>query len=483
MKCINCKKDVTDGSNFCVYCGEKLSNNDNLNGEYNYTVDNQKVYDEVSSKVSEYGTTVKNNLPGYYEKFKAFIAKNKIASIIGAIVIAVAILGIGIFSFMQGRPVSDNQLQSYLVGQNLTVDGSPYEIKNEQIKSLAITSRSSVKKQSDKVEGVIILDLDNATVEANVKFDLGYDKKNNKWIFNGLRSSDVKSVEPKVDLKDNINDLLKNTKVNYNNNSIDLKKGLLKEMGSVDINGSGLKRTGIAALTLSNGVVETKVSADFEARFNLKEGKWVLNSDYLKSKVIDKEKIASNLSDDDKKKFVLTAFDNDGSYTYKYKLGNSDYSENIVLNKDCISDLKINNFMEYKDNSIRVEIEGQAASGDASKIKFSGVVYLGLSLDKNNNNKTEITVDSVELTNINLDSMKKGMLDFKLDGKQITVAVADTFNLGTENKDSKMFDKIYEGTITLNGEVKNVKSYINLNYNAKAKKYEWKLSSMDIIKK
>lgn len=483
MKCINCKKDVIDGSSFCVYCGEKLSDDDTLNGEYNYTVDNQKVYDEVSSKVSEYGTTVKNNLPGYYEKFKAFIVKNKLASIIGAIVIAAVILGIGIFSFMQGRPVSDKQLQSYLIGQNLTLDGSPYEIKNEQIKSLEITSRSSVKKQSDKVEGVITLDLDNATVEANVKFDLGYDKKNNKWIFNGLRSSDIKSVEPKVDLKDSINDLLKNTKVKYNYNSVDLKEGLLKELGNVNINGSGLKKAGTAELTLSNGVVEAKVSADFEAHFNLKDGKWVLNSDYLKAKVIDKEKIAGNLSDDDKKKFVLAAFDNDRSFTYKYKVENSDYSESIILNKDNISDLKINNFMEYKENTIRAEIEGQAASGDASKIKFSGVVYLGLSLDKNSNNRTEVTVDSVELANVNLDAMKKSILDFKLDGKQITVAVADTFTLGTENKDSRVFNKIYEGTITLNGEVKNVKTYIRLDYNNKTKKYEWKLDSMDVIKK
>ncbi|MDF2700934.1 MAG: hypothetical protein K0Q49_2498 [Haloplasmataceae bacterium] len=483
MKCINCKKDIIDGSSFCIYCGEKLSNNDNFNNENNNTVDNQGIYDGLSSTVAECGTAVKNNLPGYYEKIKTFVAKNKLASIIGAIVMAAIILGVGIFSFMEGRPVKEDQLKNYLVGQNLMLDGAPFEIKSEQIKALTITSRNSVKKQSDKVEGSITLDFDNSTVEANVKFDLFYDKNNNKWIFNGLKSSDIKSVEPKVELKDNINDLIKNSTVNYDFKSIDLKKGLLKEIGNVEIKGSGLNRTGTAALTLSNGVVEAKVSTDFDARFSLKDGKWLLKSDYLRGKVIDKEKISSNLSDDDKKKFVLTAFDNDRSYNYKYKIGSFDYVESIYLNKDNISDLKINNFMEDKDDSIRVEIEGQAASGDISKIKFSGVAYLSLSLDKNYNNNIEVTVDSVEVANINLDAIKKNLLDFKLDSKQITVAVADTFTLGTENKDSRIFDKVYDGTITSNGEVKNIKTYIDLAYNRKTKKYEWKLDNMDIVKK
>lgn len=48
------------------------------------------------------------------------------------------------------------------------------------------------------------------------------------------------------------------------------------------------------------------------------------------------------------------------------------------------------------------------------------------------------------------------MLGFKIEDKQITVAISDTFNLGGEDKDSRMFDKIYNGTITIDGVVKNI---------------------------
>lgn len=483
MKCINCKKEVVDGNIYCVHCGEKLANIDNIDGEYNYNVDNQKVYEDLGDKVNEYGTTVKEKLPGYYEKIKTIITKNKIATIIGSVVIVAVIFGIGIFNFIQGRPVNENQLQSYLIGQSLNMDGNSYEIKDGQLKSLAVTSRNSVKKKTDEIEGVVTMDLDNATIVANVKFQLSYNTKNNKWQFNGLRSSDVKSVEPKVDLNDSIKDLLKDATINYNYNSIDLKKGLLKDIGNIDINGTGVKRDGTAVLKLSNGVVEATVSANFAAHFDIKEGKWMLNSDNLQSEIIQKEKISDNLSDEDKKKFALTAFKDNRSYTYKYKSGDSDYSESINLMKDNISDLKINNFMEYDKNTIRIEVAGQATNGDISKINFSGVIYLNLSLTEDNNCKTEINIDSVELANINLDSIKKDMLKYKIDNKPITVDIANTFSLGSENKDSRMFNKVYEGTITINGVVENLKSIIYLEYNEKDKKYEWKLDSIDVIKK
>ena len=483
MKCINCKKEVVDGNIYCVHCGEKLANINNIDDEYNYDVDNQKVYEDIGDKVNQYGTTAKEKLPGYYEKLKTIISKNKIATIIGSVVIVAVILGIGIFSFMQGRPMDDKQLQSYLIGQKLMVDGDSYEIKDGQLKSLVVTSRNSVKKKSDEIEGEVTMDLDNATIVANIKFQLSYNTKNKKWKFNGLRSSYTKSIEPKVDLNDSIKDLLKDATINYNYNSIDLKKGLLKDIGNIDINGTGVKRDGTAVLKLSNGVVESTVSANFAAQFNLKEGKWMVNSDNLHSEIIQNEKISDNLSDEDKKKFALTAFKDNRRYTYKYKYGDSDYSESINLMKDNISDLKINNFMEYDKDTIRIEVLGQATNGDISKINFSGVIYLDLSLTEDNNCKTEINIDSVELASINLDTIKKDMLKYTIDNKPITVDIANTFSLGSENKDSRMFNKVYEGTITINGVVESVKSRIYLKYNEKDKKYEWKLDSIYVIKK
>jgi len=480
MKCINCKKEVIDGNIYCVHCGEKLSSN--FNSEYNYNVDNQKVYDEVGNKVTEYSENVKTNLPAFYEKVKTIISKNKIAAIIGTVAILAVIVGMGIFGYIQGRPVNESQLKSYLIGQNLNLDGKPYEIKDGQIKTFTVTSRNSVSKQNDKIKGEVTLDIENATVVANVDYDLNYDKQNNKWRFNGLKSSNVKSIEPKIDLNDSIKDLLKTATINYKYDNIDLSKGLLKNIGDINIDGTGVKKSGTAVLTLSNGVIEATVSANFEARFDLVEGKWILNSKNLQSKIIQKEKVSSNLSDDDKKKFALTAFENVRNYNYKYKSGNYDSIKNIVLIKDNISDLKVINFMEY-DNTIRVEISGQASSGDMSKINFSGVVNLDLSLSKSSNSKTEVNIDSVELANVNLDSIKKDMLKYKIDDKQITVATADTFNLGSENVDSRMFDKVYEGTIIVNGNSDKIKSRISLEYNDKNKKYEWKLENIDIIKK
>lgn len=484
MKCINCKKELSDESAFCIHCGERLSNIDidNAYEKYNYNVDNQKVYDEVGAKVTEYGTNLKENLPIYLKKLKSFISKNKIATVIGTVAILALIITLVTFSFLKGRPINDNQLQSYLIGQNLNINGTAYEIEDGQIKSLEVISRKSVKKETDKVEGVVTLELDNATIEANVDFELRYDKSTSKWIFSNIRKQEVKTLEPKVDINDNIKDLIKNAAISYNYNKIDLKEGLLKDIREIKINGTGVKRDGTAQLLLSNGVIEATVSVNFVADFDLKEGNWKLNSDYLKSEIIKKEKIVDNIGDEEKKNFVLNAFEKEIRLHYKYKDGEYDNSKDINIVKDNISDLKINNFMEYEDK-IRVEIEGQATSGDISKLKFSGVINLGLSLNSSNQNNTEITIDTVELGAINLDKIKKDLLKYKVEDKLITVAVADSFKLGSENKDSKIFDKVYEGTLTVSGVEEMVKTKISVNYNDKTKKYEWNLQNIDVIKK
>lgn len=55
--------------------------------------------------------------------------------------------------------------------------------------------------------------------------------------------------------------------------------------------------------------------------------------------------------------------------------------------------------------------------------------------------------------------------------------MADTLTLGEETEYSKIFDKQYEATITVNGESIPVKLYASLNLNNIDKKYEWTLSN------
>lgn len=470
MKCINCKKEVKDESIYCVYCGEELSNIDNDDIKYNYNVDNQKIYNQTKTNIKEYGA-----------KVKGFVSKNKMVTMIGALVILALIIGLTTIGFLKGRPVNKKEIQSYLIGQELQVDGVRYLIKEGQIKSLEITSRKSVKKQSDKIQGVITLDLDNVTVEADIGFDLLYNKKGNEWTFGFLNRQEIKEIEPKIDINDSIKDLLKNASINYSYNEIDLKEGLLKDITEIKVNGTGLRRDGTAQLFLSNGVIETTVSVDFEAEFNLEEGSWKLNSDYLNNKVINKEKVAENISDKDKKDFVLSAFANGLSFIYKYKDGEYDNYKNISIEKDNISEVKINNFMEYED-TIRVEIEGQAVSGDISKINFSGVINLKLSLSTTTRSETEVTIDVVELRAVDVDELKKELLKFKLEDKLITVAIADSFKLGSENKDSRMFDKVYDGTLSVNGKEEKVKVNTSIKYNDETKKYQWNLTNIQVIK-
>lgn len=461
MKCINCKKEVIDGQAFCIYCGEKLSNN----------IEN----------TAEYNTNINKEAQVYGEKVKNVLLKNKKATAIGVVAIIALIIGIFTFNYIKGVPVSKDKVQTYLAGQSILIDGNYHEIKSEEIKSLEITSRNSENKSKDRVEGTLSLELDNASVASDINYELYYNNTDSKWVFSGIRNFQVKKIEPKVDLNDSINELLKDSTIYLNYDSIKLKDGLLKEIKDVSIEGESNKKSGKAKLLLSNGVVESTVSAEYDANFDLDEGKWKLVSTLLKSEVVDKEKISENISDEDKKKFVLTAFENGKSCTYKYKAGNYDTSEYITLSKDNITDLKIKNFMEYED-TIRAEVEGEATIGEISKVKFSGVVNLDLSLSKSYNTKVEVNIDSLEVANVNTDSIKKDMLKYKVDDKQITVAMADTFNIGTESEGSSMFDKIYAGEITVDGAVKKVKCRVGISLNRDTKKYEWKLDGIDTIK-
>ncbi|MDS0526728.1 hypothetical protein NNC19_13635 [Clostridium sp. SHJSY1] len=468
MKCINCKKEIIDGQAYCIYCGEKLSD----------SIDEQVFHEE---KVAEYKANVKEELPVYRDKMKNSLLKNKIAAAIGAVVILIAIIGVFVFNFIKGMPVGKEKLQQYLIGQSIMIDGDYHEIKSDEIKSLEITSRTSEKKINDKIEGKLYLDIDNATVEADISYELNYDKNNSKWLFRAIRNSNVDKIEPKVDLNDSIKELLKNTKISYNYDSIDLKKGLLKDIKDINIDGEGNKKSGTAKMELSNGVVEATVLANFDAKFDLETGKWKLSDSSLETKVIDKEKIVDNISDEDKKKFVMTAFEKGANFPYKYKTGSYDSTEYIIIDKENITDLKVKNFMEYE-KTIRAEIEGEATSGDISKIKFSGVVNLDLAFDKSYNSKVEVNIGSLELSNINADSIKKDMLKYKVDSKQITVDMSNTYSMGKESEGSKMFDKIYEGTITVDGAVKNIKCTIEPTYDKENKKYQWKLDSIDLVK-
>lgn len=484
MKCFNCKKEIQDGSVYCIYCGERLLEKSTQLVE-NYTVDNQKVYENIGNTTSEYGDKIKENLPGYIDKTKAFISKNKIASIIAAVIIVALCVGAGILNYMHGRPESESELKASLAGQTIIIDGDSYEIESGQVSSLTINSRNSVKGKSDTINAKITLDLDNASVETDINLYLLYNSNSNKWMIANVFAENVESIKPKVELKDDMNELLKDAHLSCTDkgySTIDLNSDLIKSVDNVKVTESSKGTSGSADVKLSNGVVEAVYNVKFDARFKLKEGKWSLNSTYLSGSVVKAEELISNLSDDDKKKFVMESFTNNKSVMYKYKSRNNDATEYISIGKNSISNLTISNFMKYDNDTIRAEIQGEASSGDIKNIKFSGVLYLKLSLNSKGSTKDELNIDSLELNDINNDSIKKDLLKQQIDNKTITVDVANTLNLGAETSDSSMFDKIYEGTLTVNGESKNIKIEVTLKLNSDSKKYEWKLYRLEVKK-
>lgn len=484
--CKYCKKEIADGCIYCAHCSEKLANKQDIKLISIYEVDNQRGYKGIGNKTTAKGRKVKKNLHRYIDKIKSFALKNKIASIIIGVVLALLIVAICIINSMQGRPLNESELQKKIVGQSLEISGESYEIKENELKFFEITSRKSENKKNDEIQGKLTLNLDNATVITDIDFKLSYNKNINKWEIDTLSTIDIESAEPKKSLNDTINDLLKNITINYKdkkNHKINLNDKIVKSINNINFNRTGADSNGSAYLKLSNGVVEGTFMVNFEATFNLKEGNWVLKTNDLDAKVIESEKLVGNLSDEDKKKFVMTAFTEDDSYPYKYKLGNKDTVEDINLNRENISTLKVNNFTQSNADTIKAEVQGEAVSGDMTKINFSGVIYWESLLADGGNNEVEVNVDYIELANINLNNIRKDMIEDKLDNKTITIATADTLKLGVETKDSSMFDKIYEGVLTDDRENKNVTIEVKLEYNDKDKKYEWKLYKLKTIKK
>lgn len=479
MKCTNCKKEILDNCIYCTYCGEQLLNETLENTEVNHTVNNEKVYEDINNKIGECSTSLKENLPVYLGKFKNFIINNKLTVMISSIILVLLIGGLGIFSYMQGKPVNDNDLKQFVVGQSFYFEDCNIEITDSNLENLEVISRKSVKKQSDSITGEITINLDNAKVVSNFELQLLYNRNTKNWEESSIYSQGIKSIEPTVDLEKAVPDLLKDTSISYKNRSLNLSSGILKEISDIKIeeNDNASSKNASAILSLSNGVINSKVSIEFPIYYNFNENKWSLNTSYIPSEVVENESISSTLSDEDKKKFILEQLDISSSYPYKYTFNNHDYSTYLTFTKENITNLTINNFMEYEKNTIRAEIQGEASSGAINKINFSGVVYAELSLVNNSRNKNDIVIDSVEVTSLNIDDIKTKLLKEKIDNTPITVAMADTLTLGEETEYSKIFDKQYEATITVNGESIPVKLYASLNLNNIDKKYEWTLSN------
>lgn len=217
MRCNSCNNEFIniDGLKFCPYCGEKIEEKVDMQGEQvPNKINNGDAENIVESGMAEKKEQDTSAMPVISEKdikkykrdkffalFKKTLVRRKVIIPIIAM-LAVITVGVFAYSFFIVRPVNEVRIKEDLIGEVVTLPkGTIIKINKDNMKSFTISNRNTDKSR-DEIK--LALTLDNDAVEAKVSLSLVYiNEGKNQWKVNGNPILvNVTSLKPVIGIKE-----------------------------------------------------------------------------------------------------------------------------------------------------------------------------------------------------------------------------------------------------------------------------------------
>lgn len=455
MKCNNCGKEIIDYShNYCVKCGEKISDSTDDNIESNFSNEASKI-----------------DFKEQIDSSKEFIKKNKkMVAIIGCIV-GVIIIAIIAFSMLSGRTLSASKIKENLIGKSIYIGGADVLLSDDSIKDIEVINRETVKKESDLVKLQLELDLNGVDIKTEYTVHYYYD---DEWVYSDGYMGEIIEAKPEKSPEDALKESIKEITL-YSQVGNSVSGEYVKEISNISMDGNGLSNKFTADILLSNGVISQVGKIKGTINFSIDDLQWKSYSVYITE--LEDIKVEEKIDDESLKESLKKAIGGSTygtTYYYKYKDGETEKSVGFSIGSDVISEISIKDTRYIEDKeSIRVELSGKVKDDKILKeLSFSGTVSLKASFNSYSSNNIDIKIDSVELEYPTIEFMRESILDADVDGYAINTEEANSFV--EDNRNVKRINFIYiNGKISINGEVKE----IQLKYILKMKdgKYVWNL--------
>lgn len=456
MKCNNCRKNVTDNSNYCEFCGESF-----LEIEQDINLDMSHINEKNTDQINE---------------AKQIIKKNKLIIGIVAAIIVVVIGGIFTLGYIKSQPLSDSEIKESLIGESVSIGNKTIKLSDENIEKIKVKNRSTEKKKSDHVNLELVVNYKKTKITLDQDISYYYNEDKKEWVKNYSTTNSVKNIETKNKFEDEISKGIK--KLDTISNNYDYYTTVygyqVSKISNYSFESEGIDREFTADIELSNGVYTTTGEIEGTAYYDFSSMSWKL--DYVSIEKINDSKENKEIDSDLLNK-IVKEYLGDSNVSYKYKVGEDEKITYFDINTDMISEIKVNNTTAKEDtNQLRLEIEGKASNGVVTNIDFSGVVMIPLRIGEDADTDTELEIKNVQVEVPGIEKIKELLLDENLGSDKIKLAEADTFK-ETEKYDKYVGYYYVNGTIEINGEVKEVQVKFALKKPYK-KDYSWELSGI-----
>lgn len=468
MRCCNCKKEINEQDNYCIYCGENLNSNFTLNENIEFNIDNEGSKEAMKvalNKSTEYG-----------KQAVEFIKEHKALSGIIAGVLVVIIVLLSIFSAMRGKPLSESKVKELIMGERMYICSEDITLSKDNISDFEIIDRQSKKKSYDNITSKFVIDLDGIKVEVEASIDLDYYDK--KWEVSGIFENDILSIVVEEDPSEEVlNELFEYAYIiDENSNTIYFDDEYVKEITNLKFSGENESRDITADLVLSNGIMEMTYEVSGKAVYDINYMEWEFEDNKFDSKVKESVHVLDKTDDEMLSEIAKEAISR-SYFKYEYKVGDRNLSRGLSISDENISEIKVNNCMLYNnDTQVRMEVEGTASMGAIEKIAFNGIIYFEASVTSSYIDEYEVSISELKVKDITVDEIKDLLLSQKVNNTSITVSDAKTFKETERNNLGDMFVQYVNGTIEIKGESKSVQIQCEIDTNDD--NYQWKIKGV-----
>lgn len=349
------------------------------------------------------------------------------------IIITFVIAGALVFWGMDGRVLSTTEIEESLIDKDFSYGGFEYNIKREMIKSLNIVKRDSKRKDSDKLQADLRLELDGSIVI----FDTGINFKylSDNWEFDKLNINQVKEVIPKENTKGSVRKLFYGKSIKVQKNTIELNEENLVEISNFEVTGTGTDVTFKGNLQITNTIIRMDIPIS---------GRLVFNNDILnweiKDLVVNEKEITGQV---EKKADIKLVID--------YFFGNQEeivLDNGIKIRNENVAEIHVESIKIIDGKSLESELFIIGRNGDLTRIEFTGLVKRDLELNIENNKKSynsKFTISKIETSNLDLVALQQLMIGKQVGDIVINEDIANSFlesNRKTEELKSYINGKI-----------------------------------------
>lgn len=446
MRCSNCNKEINPQSNYCEYCGEEINSNKN-NIEYNSELNSQQIND------------VKNTL----------IKNKKIVAIIaGVIVLAIAVVvGIKIF---KGQPLSENEIKKEIADKTIIVANKEIKLNDKNIEKFKITKRKTDSKKTDSIN--IEIKLKYKEMKATIDYYVNFYYSEDKW---KLYSNDyeVTDIDIGEDPLDAIKEAIMSEELLFTSDYIEVDVSQIKSIGDIEYDKDN--ETFEAKVEFTNGIYKTDGIINGKIYLDTSELIWNVNSIQITkiNKATKESKVDEKVINETVKAFLMekTFY----GWVYKYEKDGEIEEKYVLLPPKSISEIKVIDYLEQeKEGVIKIEFEGKASDEIIKNAEFKGSISIPVTIGEDEYDFVDTDVIKYELVGPEESEIIQQILDYKVYDKKISASIAKSFKR-TKEFTRDINEYYVNGTVDINGEIKNIQVEFNLSEDNDTDKLYWEV--------